>query len=358
MASISKRGEFTLQHDPLTPLDPNVPPNAISIRLLCKELYANTEPIESTLGGGDHGHLGMLMPETEYILISTGAAKYVPAKKPTVPKYAGSDTVQNQQKEDYKELLEAYHEQRSLQDQIQQLLINAVPKVYIAKLANKTRGMSKVTPKQILDHLRDTYGDITSQDLAENLKMIQTPWNPDTPIETVFTNGTECREFAEEGQEPITDTAYIRYLVAIFRGCGVMDKAVEDWDIKETKDQTLDNAIKHFTNMDGHRRRSKAFLQECLMANPAVADLPPAPTDGTLAGFYYCHTHGVATHKGSDCRSPASGHVNDATLQNRQGGVLKFQLGQYREPEDRKKGSKRRAPGDQGGRGGRGGQGR
>jgi hypothetical protein len=200
MSSTSKRGEFTLQHDPLTPLDPNTPPNAITIRLLSRELYANTQPITTTLGGGEHGHLGMLMPEADYILISNRAARYVPPNKPAVPRYAGSTTAQNQQKANHKRAMEEYQEHRGLQDQIQQLLIQAIPKVYIATLAHHTTGMSLVTPMKILEHLRETYGQITPQDLEDNLKMIKTPWNPDTPIETVFTNSNDCRAFAIEGK--------------------------------------------------------------------------------------------------------------------------------------------------------------
>jgi hypothetical protein len=57
---------FALPHDPLTSLDPTQPPTATTIRLLAKELYANLSTVESKLGGGNHGYLGMLMPKEEY----------------------------------------------------------------------------------------------------------------------------------------------------------------------------------------------------------------------------------------------------------------------------------------------------
>ena len=34
----------------------------------------------------------------------------------------------------------------------------------------------------------------------------------------------------------------------------------------------------------------------------------------------YCHTYGLCNHTSPECRTPAEGHQNDATLQNRMGG--------------------------------------
>ena len=37
----------------------------------------------------------------------------------------------------------------------------------------------------------------------------------------------------------------------------------------------------------------------------------------------YCWTHGLCSHSGADCRSPAEGHKAEATLQNRMNGSVK-----------------------------------
>ena len=73
-----------------------------------------------------------------------------------------------------------------------------------------------VTPKEILTHLMSTYGEIRDRDLDQNLDNITRPWDPDTNIELVFSNGKLCRELAEEGGNPISDGAYIRMLLKVF----------------------------------------------------------------------------------------------------------------------------------------------
>jgi hypothetical protein len=81
-------------------------------------------------------------------------------------------------------------------------------------------------PEQLLIHLVESYGHITARELEKNLKRIAAPWNPDTPIETVFATGTSCRKFAVEGNHPISDAVYVRILVKIITNSGVFERAV------------------------------------------------------------------------------------------------------------------------------------
>jgi hypothetical protein len=73
------------------------------------------------------------------------------------------------------------------------------------------------------------------------MERTETPWNPDTPIEGVFTNGTDCCQFTSEGGNPINDAAYLQILINIFHQSGVMDNTLKDWAMKPTQNQTLDN---------------------------------------------------------------------------------------------------------------------
>ena len=72
----------------LTPLDTEQEPSAEAIRLLRRELYANNarNVPTSSLGGGTHGHLGLLMPATDYLLLA-GHPYNLPAALPDIPDY-------------------------------------------------------------------------------------------------------------------------------------------------------------------------------------------------------------------------------------------------------------------------------
>jgi hypothetical protein len=341
MASTATSKTFVLPQDPLTALNPDEPPNATTIRTLCQELYANAQSVESKLGGGGHGHLGMLMPGPEYITYSINGTPYVPPDKPPVPVYAGTATQREQQRENHRAATEEYDEARFLAHQLRQQLLQAVPRIYIAELANSRVGFANVTPTAILTHLVANYGTITPAELEENLARIKTPWNPDTPIENVFATGKDCRQFAIDGQEPIPDGAYVRILLHIFRQSGVLDDSIRDWDKKPPADQTVQGATAHFTRDNKLRIASKGYLKDILGAHMAnAAALPPLPAgqdgrepppDGTLTGFFYCWSHGITTHQGSTCKHAKKGHVPTATMLNRCGGTVKVNLGRHKD---------------------------
>ena len=66
---------FTLQHDPLTSLDPNVRPTPIAICKLHVDLYDNARANQSPLGGGHQRHLGLLMTPAKYAIITIASTR-------------------------------------------------------------------------------------------------------------------------------------------------------------------------------------------------------------------------------------------------------------------------------------------
>ena len=318
---------FNLPHDPLTILEATGSPSPRAIRILQTELYANVSSIPSDLGGGDHGHLGMLMPHAEYVLIATGGVPYGIPVRPPVPAYAGAAAVVAVTQENYNREVATFQDYRDLSNQVKKLILEAVPLDYRNELAHPRMGYSSVTPSQMLEHLVTTYGGITAKDLRENMQRLKAPWNPDTPIESVFTKGNFCRDFATEGNDPISDTAYVRTLVDIFEASGVLEKAVEDWEAKPVAEKTLANAIPHFKTGNKLRLIKEAkTAKNALEANQAIDQKLPAketgaPTDAGLKGWDYCHTHGICKHSGHACPSPKEGHQKEATMSNRMGGT-------------------------------------
>lgn len=336
----------TLPHDPLTPLDPHDCPNPASLRLLRRELYGNAQAVTSDLGGGTHGHLGMLMPHTEYMKLS-GVA-YVTPTKPEIPNYTNVPEEQRRAYRDwYIEQGQAYNEYRALESHLKSLVIAAVPDIYICELQDVQVGYANVTIPAMLNHLFNDHGKIEPKHLEANLEQINTPWNPDEQIQTVFNNGNICRQFAEEGGDKITDSAYIRILVKIFRKSGVLTKAVTDWEEKDETEHTVENAIKHFKRANIVRLTNDAATKDILSANQAVqAPTHPANTTTSqkpseIKGWSYCWTHGLGPgkHSSTNCQHPKEGHQKEATLSNRLGGSNII-----REPGPRRPYNKKRKP--------------
>jgi hypothetical protein len=334
----TKPTAFVLPHDPLTPWDAANTPTSAMVRLLCREIYANAQSVDSTLGGGEHGHLGALMPGDEYMVIADGE-EYISPDKPEVPTLTGNQVNRETQQRDYILEQAAFQEQRQLMKQLKKLLMDAIPAFYIKSLSHSTMGFGMVDPGQILSYLIDKFGTITAQDLKANMAQLKAPWNPDTQIEILFAIGDDCRQFAADGKDPISDLVYTGILVDQFLDSGVLTEAVREWELMEPSAQTLPLCVKHFTKANKYRVTSKAYLKDILAANPVIAttELPPTrpprgppnqyPASASMADWYYCWTHGVCSHPGTHCRYPGEGHVQTATARDRHNGSTSLRVG-------------------------------
>jgi hypothetical protein len=207
-------------------------------------------------------------------------------------------------------------------------------------------GLADASPEAMLTHVITEYGNIRSTDLADNLKRIKQPWNPDTAIEALFKHGKACRAFAAEGNDPITDTGYVAILIDILENSGVFGDDLKDWDKQPDNEQTLANLIPTFTKANARRLTALSkSTKSVIEANVATALLPTGkvitPSYG-LDGWHFCHSHGVCRHSSPHCPAPKEGHIKEATLSNPQNGQLSIS------------GSNRRGNGGRGGGRGRG----
>jgi hypothetical protein len=337
---------FNLPYPTLTRLDPHRRPTPSVMRTLRKELYANTRKVRSSLGGGQYGHLGMVMP-TEAYLAKAGVA-YITPDRPEIPEFHGNGAAVAAAQELYRDQLATYKEYRDLYDCIHQQILQAVPEEFLGPLIDEDFGLADASPRQMLKHLMDNYGKIKAADLAANLERIKLPWDPDTSLETLFRQHQTCRKFATEGNDPITDKGYIQILLNIFKNSGVFADDMKDWEKKDEADHTVENITKFFTEANGRRMRhleenTKAVLAantatdeaastvddlKALLANTkemlekaATTEKQGGKDDGNgLNRFKYCWSHGVTFHDSKHCNQPKPGHMVDANIYKRMGG--------------------------------------
>jgi hypothetical protein len=316
---MSSPTELRLTHDPLTALDPHQAPSPAAVNRLRRELYANSRAIHKD-GGGAYGHLGIVMPVAEYTAL-TGAA-YVEPMYPDIPDYHTQPDVAIRQgwEASYKQQVTDAQVATALRNRLVALIIQAVPRTFIALLEDATHGFAEVTPQQLLEHLTTTFGTIHPQDLNANLKRLCAPWDPATSIHTVFTNAEQCRQFAAPSTDPITENTLVRNLATTFRQSGVFNLDSDSWDKKPVTDMTLTNLRVHFLEADRIRLLYNQATTDVLTANSAITNGATEATKPPPVGPSYCWTHGYCYHTSATCRFPATGHCKDATGTNQMGG--------------------------------------
>jgi hypothetical protein len=214
-------------------------PDAQSIKLLRKELYANAMIVPATRGGGANGHLGLLMPNAPYFLCA--GEHYIAPNAPGVqsahpPNATSAQIIEANRQFDKNSKEYSIHASVTAALRNQQLL--AVDGTYYKELEDDEFGYVDILPKAILAHLTTHYGTRSSTDLEDNRDKLKSPWSPDDEIETLWTRVSECRNFAAGTTEEITDDIAMRLLLIPLEKAGVLTLYVSEWNRKATVDKT------------------------------------------------------------------------------------------------------------------------
>ena len=326
---------FPFAHPTLTKIDGQ--PTAANVRKLKREVYANAISVKTPLGGGNHGYLGLVMPAAQYNAMPGTNLFAVPVHPGAHPGHAAAAT-QAQITETNRAYLadkEAAEQCNEVHSAIKQQILASVDDAFIMTLQDDELGYANVTAQELLVHLTTTYGDITPDELDKNLKSLEEPWNPDTPIENLWKRVQDARRFATNGNDPISESTAVRLTLEVLEKSGVFGDAIRDWRKRAPAQWTLANLRNDFNSANKERVRQLTSRGAGYGANNNI-DQANSTTTTTKTGLtvahvltnngvkmYYCWSHGLgknANHTSATCRNKADGHKNDSTADNMMGG--------------------------------------
>lgn len=349
---------YTFPHTVLTPIVGK--PTLATLTLLKLELYANAMFTESTLGGGNHGYLALVMSAAEYSL-QPGTVPFVepanPGEQPLHPPAATAPQMtEANRRHDYN--VAKYAEYRAIHAQLKLQLIDAIHSTYIEILRDPIFGLANVTARDIIMHLMVTYGILTTEDLENNRDKVKADWNPDTDIEHLWTRATTCKKFAEGTALALSDEAIMHLLLVPLEKTKVFQDDIKAWRILPPIAQTWNSFKDHFEARNKERTRNlstgKAGYNALSAvtatltindhsANAAIGNTS-APTTTRFSNsttgaasvvnagpgivkMYYCHSCGLTqfkNHTSITCNKPKPGHKTEATLKNMMNGSTTF----------------------------------
>jgi hypothetical protein len=164
-------------HQTLTTVQGKPTPQAL--QRLKKELIANAMSVHSTRGGGLHGHLALILSDYDYELIS-GQPFDHPAHPGPAPAHAPNATYVQIYSTDraYNRALHEFETYNNTKNSLLALILAAVESDYYTMLNDPFFGYASVTPRELFNHLHDTYGTISTKDLEKNREVLQKPPPP------------------------------------------------------------------------------------------------------------------------------------------------------------------------------------
>jgi hypothetical protein len=205
-------------------------PTYKSLELAHNQCIRNATTVDSRLGGGGHGHAGLIEFPDVYLL-RTGNHFNRPAYPGDSPTYAlGADPQQREAT-----LLLWYHSTRIYQtcQRIEKILLsmleNAIDATFLTGIHDPAHGFGSRSIIDVFQYLFATYGQIGPDELLANQQKLTTPVDPNQPIAILFRQIEDCQKFAAAGNVAITPAQVLKAAETLILQTGKYTSAYREW---------------------------------------------------------------------------------------------------------------------------------
>jgi hypothetical protein len=217
-----------------------------------KSLQANSRAIDTHLGGGTLGHLGLIISDASYAMIApttdAGPTLWIspqaPGRAPAntdgiAPKISAARHV-------WEEDVQTYRTYTSMQQALKKQIISVFEPMYLEVLNDNMVGYANITARDMLNHLFSTYSNITAVDLEINSEHMRRAWDPQQPVESLFKQIQECSDYSESGGVLIVHPQQINVGYAKIFATGHFMSTCRRWNEKPLAEKTWTPFKSHF----------------------------------------------------------------------------------------------------------------
>ena len=232
-------------------------PTLATLITLRNQVKANAQTVDSTLGGGAHGHLGLVFTPQVYQTIN-GAVPYV---RPALPRLdvLPTDTQFQiaQKRHQYGENLRQYREVNGVERAIIQQIVGAIEPKYLRALRDiNTNKITKTIP-EIFKYLFDTYGDVSPRELQQLRNQVENiVFDPSEPVDTIFSEIEDLDTIAQIAENPLSERQKIEMAYLILQNSKKFTNGLKKWDKRPLDNKTWEMFMEFF-------RREQKDLRKC-----------------------------------------------------------------------------------------------
>ena len=252
-------------------------PTYKTLTTLKKELKANAQSVGCNLGGGAHGHLGLILTPNEYATVSN-----TPYEAPHFP--APLDFARNietaaavQQQTAYLEAIRLFREVTDVTKTLINQIVGAIDEMYLHELCDEATSRIAHSIPEILHYLFENFADVSAEHVSkEEAALHQFHWNIADPPMVFFTLIDDFQKLATAAGLTRSASMLIALGINIIRKTGDFEKALLEWYELDDEDKTWPRFKSHFNaahkalrKVRGKTIRSTSYFQ----ANQVIAEV-------------------------------------------------------------------------------------
>ena len=138
-------------------------PTFESIRTLQREILINAQCVHSDLGGGAHGHLGLVLRPQEYGLHSNAAYRRPTHPGPLNVPAGTTNHMSNTLREQHRERVRVFREVEGIEQALRQQIVTAIEPQYLEAFRDTMTGRIALPVHELIRNLYNLYGKVTPQ---------------------------------------------------------------------------------------------------------------------------------------------------------------------------------------------------
>ena len=229
-------------------------PTYETLSTLRDTLKANAASVECTIGGGAHGHLGLIVPSAVYNTIvpptppaiNSWTDPVYPGATPTIPGNTSAANATNIRAQ-HAENKRTFQLAKSVNAALRKQILEAVDEIYLRSIRQQHIGYSNTPSRDMLSFLFTQYGKITPQALALNNKKFEKEWDPTSPIELLIDQIDSCQEFAIDGGQPYSNEQILNNAYTLIFKSGLFFEDCRRWNALPAANKTWNRFKLFFT---------------------------------------------------------------------------------------------------------------
>jgi hypothetical protein len=196
------------------------------------------------LGGGTYGHLGLIISDASYATIApptdAGPTLWTTPQTPgRAPANTDGTAAQiSAARNIWEEDVQTYRTCTSVQQALKKHIISVFVPMYLDILIYNIVGYANISARDMLDHLFETYGNITAVDLEINFEHMRRAWDPQQAVESLSKQIQDCADYSEAGGVLIGHPQQINVGYANIFATGHFMSACRRWNKKHTIEKT------------------------------------------------------------------------------------------------------------------------
>jgi len=154
-------------------------PTDEDLNLLTKELTNVAGSVATRIGGREHGHVGMVVEEAEYITFSRNAVRFlVPINPEPYPTTVDPDKIiRERQIAEHKADIVEYETYLGVENYLCRMIVKSLDHKRLAKVESETMGFNHLSAKALMTHLCNVGGSLDHMDITKLISNIQKPWD-------------------------------------------------------------------------------------------------------------------------------------------------------------------------------------